>query len=58
MPGWSEALIQVVSDPPLARRLGDAARARVEEEFALTKVVERYVALYRDLLARRFPAGD
>jgi glycosyltransferase involved in cell wall biosynthesis len=48
---WSDALIRIVTDRPRARTLGAAARARVESEFALPVVVDRYVELYRSLLA-------
>jgi glycosyltransferase involved in cell wall biosynthesis len=47
---WAAALVEVLSQPPLARRLGRAARLRIEEHFALPVVVDRYVALYRALL--------
>ena len=43
-------------DPAQAQRLGAAARRRIDEEFALSVVVDRYVALYRQMLARRWPA--
>ncbi|HEV3121537.1 MAG TPA: glycosyltransferase family 4 protein [Isosphaeraceae bacterium] len=48
---WSGALLQVLEDRSLAGRLGAAARQRVEAEFALPVVVDRYMALYRQLLA-------
>jgi glycosyltransferase involved in cell wall biosynthesis len=48
---WSDGLVEVLSDPDLSRRLGDAARARVEAEYALPVVVRRYVGLYRRLLS-------
>jgi glycosyltransferase involved in cell wall biosynthesis len=48
---WGSALAQVVEDCGLARRLGDSARAKIEERFALPVVVDRYVDLYRRLLA-------
>jgi glycosyltransferase involved in cell wall biosynthesis len=48
---WTEALIQVLSDRDLAARLGTAARRRIDEEFALPRVVDRYIELYRRLLA-------
>src|SRR5262249_36402224 len=47
---WRGALTRVVEDRHLARRLGDAARARIDAEFSLTVVVDRYLALYRRLL--------
>lgn len=56
---WSAALIRVLRDPAEAGRLGAAARRRIEDEFALPVVVDRYVALYRRLLGRseEGPAG-
>jgi glycosyltransferase involved in cell wall biosynthesis len=48
---WARALMRVLTDRELAARLGAAARRRIEEEFALPKVVDRYVELYRRLLA-------
>jgi glycosyltransferase involved in cell wall biosynthesis len=48
---WTLGLLRVLDDPGLAKRLGAAARERIETEFALTIVVDRYVALYRQLLA-------
>src|SRR5690606_30688671 len=50
---WTAALIRLLGDRDLARHLGDAARARIEAEFALPAVVDRYLALYRSLLDAR-----
>jgi glycosyltransferase involved in cell wall biosynthesis len=47
---WSDALIELLDNPEALRRLGAAARHRVETEFALPIVVDRYVELYRQLL--------
>ncbi len=47
---WAEALVRVLESPPLARELGTAARRRVEAEFSLKAVVDRYQELYRRLL--------
>jgi len=52
---WSSALIGVLEDPCAARRLGGAARARIEAEFALPVVVDRYVALYGQMLTGNWP---
>lgn len=49
---WSAALIRLLQDPDEARRLGANALARIEKEFSLRAVVDRYVGLYRDLIAR------
>jgi glycosyltransferase involved in cell wall biosynthesis len=49
---WSAALLDVLGDEGLARRLGAAARERIDREFALPVVVDRYIHLYRALLAQ------
>jgi glycosyltransferase involved in cell wall biosynthesis len=51
---WETALVELIEDRQQARRLGAAARRRIESEFALPVVVDRYVAIYRDLLAGRW----
>jgi glycosyltransferase involved in cell wall biosynthesis len=43
------ALKRLVGDPPLRRRLGEAARMRVELRFSLETCVARYERLYRAL---------
>jgi len=43
------ALERLMGDPSLRRKLGDAGRRRVEEEFALTCLRDRLGALYREL---------
>jgi L-malate glycosyltransferase len=50
---WAEALIGLLNDPARRRRLGDSARRRIEDEYAVDRVVGRYVALYRRLLEER-----
>ena len=52
---WSQALVDLLDDPTNAQRLGAAARRRIDEEFALSVVVDRYVELYRKMLARTWP---
>jgi glycosyltransferase involved in cell wall biosynthesis len=52
---WSAALIRVLDLPGDAHRLGAAARGRIEAEFALPVVVDRYVELYDRLLAGTWP---
>jgi glycosyltransferase involved in cell wall biosynthesis len=44
------ALRRLVADPGLRRRLGEAARARVEERFSLTAMRRAHLALYERLL--------
>jgi glycosyltransferase involved in cell wall biosynthesis len=52
---WASALLALIDDPARGRRLGTAARQRIESEYALPVVVDRYVALYRELLAGTWP---
>jgi L-malate glycosyltransferase len=52
---WSSALIRLLDNPDFARQLGAAARRRIETEFALPVVVDRYLDLYRQLLAQTWP---
>jgi glycosyltransferase involved in cell wall biosynthesis len=47
---WVALLRQVVEKGQLVRPLGQAARQRVEHDFALPAVVDRYLALYRRLI--------
>jgi glycosyltransferase involved in cell wall biosynthesis len=48
---WTEALVRVFADREMAAGLGSSARRRIEEEYALPRVVDRYVELYRRLLS-------
>lgn len=50
---WSEAIRGVLCDRAFATCLGAAARKRIEEEFSLGVVVDRYLELYRRLLAQQ-----
>jgi glycosyltransferase involved in cell wall biosynthesis len=52
---WSSALIGVLEDRCAASRLGRAARAKIEAEFALPVVVDRYVELYGKMLKGTWP---
>lgn len=40
----------ILNDPALGRRLGTTARQRALSEFSVQKMVDRYAALYRELL--------
>jgi glycosyltransferase involved in cell wall biosynthesis len=46
-PALAVALKRLAGDPALRRRLGEAARTRVEERFSLERCVARYDRLYR-----------
>jgi glycosyltransferase involved in cell wall biosynthesis len=45
----ARAIRAVVEDRELARRLGEAGRARVEAEFRAATMVERFAGLYEEL---------
>jgi glycosyltransferase involved in cell wall biosynthesis len=47
------AINAVLSDPTLARRLGEAGRERVQQHFSAGRMVERIMALYEELLAAK-----
>lgn len=49
---WATTLLDLIHNPSEAHRLGQAARGRVEADYSLRAVVDRYVHLYRDLIAR------
>jgi len=48
----ADAVLRVIRDPLLARRLGTAARHRVEEGFNITNTVRDIEAVYHELLYR------
>lgn len=45
----ARALRELTRDPALARRMGEAGRARVEAEFRAETMVERFAALYEEI---------
>lgn len=47
------AIRSVLTDRPLAQRLAAAGRARVEQEFSATKMVQQVIDVYDELLAKR-----
>jgi glycosyltransferase involved in cell wall biosynthesis len=48
--GLAAGMLRAVRTPGLAQRLGDAARARFLAEFTAERMVERYAAVYEDVL--------
>jgi glycosyltransferase involved in cell wall biosynthesis len=52
---WSNMLLELIDNPAAALRLGAAARQRIDQEFALPVVVDRYLDLYRRLIAGTWP---
>jgi glycosyltransferase involved in cell wall biosynthesis len=47
------ALLTLLADPELARRMGEAGRSRVEARFSAGRTTRRYLAAYRDLPSPR-----
>ncbi len=52
---WSSTLLDLLRNPDQARKQGLAGRARIEADYALDVVVDRYVALYRRMIAGTWP---
>jgi glycosyltransferase involved in cell wall biosynthesis len=52
VPGLSRAIINLLADAELRRRISGAARKRVKESFSLEKMVESHLQLYREMLGR------
>lgn len=47
--GLAQALLCLLSDPALARVYGQAARETIERQYSLERIIERYIALYREV---------
>jgi L-malate glycosyltransferase len=52
---WSTILLELLENPSEARRLGSAARERIDREFAHGVVVDRYLELYHRMIAGDWP---
>jgi glycosyltransferase involved in cell wall biosynthesis len=52
---WSKILLELLENPNEAHRLGTAARQRIDREFAHGVVVDRYLELYRRMIAGTWP---
>lgn len=50
------AVVRLLNDPALARRMGQAGRRRLEDEFTVDAMVHRTAELYRSLLTPKVPA--
>jgi glycosyltransferase involved in cell wall biosynthesis len=51
--GLAQRILELVRDPALARRFGEAGRRRIEEEFSSARMGERMNALYGRVLGLR-----
>lgn len=52
VPALRDALLTLLRDRPLARRMGLAGRRRLEERFQQSRMVDETIALYDELLSR------
>jgi glycosyltransferase involved in cell wall biosynthesis len=48
---FADALMRLMADAPLRRRLGDAARERIQHHFIIDRYVQSFASLYEELLA-------
>jgi len=56
-PALGQAILRLVSDPGLARTMGEAGRQRAVAEFDESTVVAQQVAAYRRLIEQRGTKG-
>ena len=49
----AEAILRLLNDPALAQRVAAAARERVETEFTLERMANRYLGVYEEVLGGR-----
>lgn len=54
-PALADAILLLLRDPALAERLGESGRIRVDKEFSVTAMAQRYDALYGELLSSFSP---
>lgn len=48
--GFAQAILRLIEDPGLAKRMGDAGRRRVAEQFSLERMVADLELVYEELL--------
>jgi glycosyltransferase involved in cell wall biosynthesis len=53
----AEAILRLINNKDLARRMGEAGRRRVEERFSLDRMVRESEQVYEECLARRKHVG-
>jgi glycosyltransferase involved in cell wall biosynthesis len=49
----ARAIRDIVRDPALARRLGEAGRERVDREFPARTMIDRFAGLYEELARKK-----
>jgi glycosyltransferase involved in cell wall biosynthesis len=48
--GWQQMVVRLASDPERCRSLGARNRQQIESHFQLPQQLDRYLALYRQLV--------
>ena len=48
----ADGIIRMLADPEMAKRLGEGGRRTVEEKFTTTRMVERTLGVYRELVGQ------
>ena len=56
--GLAQALLSLLDDSALAQKYGDAARATVEKQYSLERIVDTYIELYHRVAEARWPTAD
>ena len=51
--GFAGAIVSLFRDPGNARKIGDAARRRVEQEYSAARMVDNTLRYYDDILCAR-----
>lgn len=56
--GMAKAILTLLRDPLLAKAYGRAARASIEKDYALERITDMYIELYRRIAGRRVQTED
>jgi len=49
----AEAIINIISDCTLIKKMGNAGRKRIEENFGISTMVQQYLNIYQEILEKR-----
>ena len=54
----ANAVMRLLDDPALCRRLGESARKWIEQESSVARMADRYLSVYQEVLGhQRQPTG-
>ncbi len=57
VPALADAIIRVLSNPKLSRKLGERARRRAVEQFSLARMADAHLQLLEEIVASREPSS-